>query len=71
VAIQLLIDEGVPSLGHRKACLDKSMEKVGLNIQPHASYDYCCVLDFKMQQRQGAIQYKTKKSLWQRIKDIF
>lgn len=47
ITIQLLIDEGVPSLGHRIICLDKSMEKVGLNIQPHAKYNNCCVLDFK------------------------
>ncbi len=47
ITIQLLIDEGVPSLGHRIICLDKSMEKVGVNIQPHAKYNNCCVLDFK------------------------
>ena len=47
IVLQLLIDEGVPSLGHRIICLDKSMEKVGVNIQLHAKYNNCCVLDFK------------------------
>ncbi|MFN6093274.1 MAG: hypothetical protein ACK44N_12720 [Bacteroidota bacterium] len=70
VAIQLLIDEGVPSLGHRKACLDKSMEKVGLNIQPHASYDYCCVLDFKGEETIYKSK-KTKRSLRSKLGDIF
>jgi len=55
IAIQLLVDEGVPSLGHRRICLDNSMYTIGVNIQSHAKYVHCCVLDFK---RQDVI-YKT------------
>ena len=47
IVIQLLVDAGVPSLGHRKICLDNSMCNIGINIQLHAKYEYCCVLDFK------------------------
>jgi hypothetical protein len=47
IVIQLIVDADVPSLGHRKICLDNSMYSIGVNIQPHAKYVHCCVLDFK------------------------
>ena len=47
IVIQLLVDAGVPSLGHRRICLDNSMNTIGVNIQSHAKYEHCCVLDFK------------------------
>jgi hypothetical protein len=47
VTLQLLIDQEVPSLGHRKICLDDEFVKVGVSIKPHSYYNYCCVLDFK------------------------
>ncbi|MCX2451315.1 CAP domain-containing protein [Pedobacter sp. PLR] len=44
----LLLDKGVPDLGHRKLILNKSAElnTVGLSIQPHPRYRYCAVIDF-------------------------
>jgi hypothetical protein len=42
----LLIDKGVPSLGHRKICLG-SYTELGVSIQPHKSYGVNTVLDFK------------------------
>lgn len=47
IAIQLLIDHDVPSLGHRKICLDASYDKVGVSINSHKIYNSCCVVDFK------------------------
>jgi len=47
VTLQLLIDQDVPSLGHRGICLDDEFSKVGVSIKPHSQYNYCCVLDFK------------------------
>ena len=47
VTLQLLIDQDVPSLGHRGICLDDEFAKVGISIKPHSYYNYCCVLDFK------------------------
>lgn len=47
IAINLLIDHDVPSLGHRKICLDDSYGKVGASIKPHRGYENCCVVDFK------------------------
>ena len=46
IALQLLIDSGVPSLGHRKICLDYSYTKVGVKVGKHFNYRFCCVLDF-------------------------
>ena len=45
-AVQLLIDEGVPSLGHRKNMLEPQYNSVGVSIQPHKSYNFNCVMDF-------------------------
>lgn len=42
----LLIDEGVPSLGHRTICLDEAYKKIGVSIQPHKEYGVNAVLDF-------------------------
>jgi hypothetical protein len=47
IAIQLLIDHDVPSLGHREICLDGEFDKVGASIQNHKIYHTCCVLNFK------------------------
>ena len=46
IVMQLLIDENVPSLGHRKNILDKKLAAIGVSIQPHKVYDYNCVMDF-------------------------
>jgi hypothetical protein len=46
VLLSLLIDEGVPSLGHRQICLS-SYKKLGVSIQPHIYYGHTAVLDFK------------------------
>jgi hypothetical protein len=47
ITLQLLIDQDVQSLGHRKICLDDEFAKIGVSIKPHSNYNYCCVLDFK------------------------
>ncbi|MBK8521980.1 MAG: hypothetical protein IPL54_14305 [Chitinophagaceae bacterium] len=45
IVLSLLIDEGIPSLGHRDICLS-SYTKVGVSIQPHKKYGTNAVLDF-------------------------
>jgi hypothetical protein len=42
----LLIDEGVPNLGHRIICLNANYQIVGVSIQPHTLYRVNAVLDF-------------------------
>lgn len=42
----LLIDEGVPNLGHRIICLDTQYTTIGVSIQSHIKYTTVAVLDF-------------------------
>ena len=46
IAMQLLIDHEVPSLGHRQACLDSELTKVGIGFSTHKKVSFCAVLDF-------------------------
>ena len=46
IAMQLLIDDDVPSLGHRIICLDNDYTKVGVSVQPHKKWDVVAVLNF-------------------------
>jgi hypothetical protein len=45
IVLSLLIDEGIPSLGHRDICLS-NYTKLGVSIQPHKRYSTNTVLDF-------------------------
>ena len=45
IVLSLLIDEGVPSLGHRYLCLN-TYTQVGVSIQPHKKYGTNTVIDF-------------------------
>jgi hypothetical protein len=46
IVLQLLIDRGVPSLGHRSICMG-SYDELGVSIQPHIGYGSNAVLDFR------------------------
>lgn len=46
IVAQLLVDNGVPSLGHREMCLSYAFSKVGVSCNTHKVYSHCCVLDF-------------------------
>lgn len=46
IVMQLLIDQGVPSLGHRRNILKPSYKYVGVSIKPHKKYRFNCVQDF-------------------------
>lgn len=46
IVLQLLIDEDVHSLGHRKICLDKRYKLVGVSVAKHRKTEICCVIDF-------------------------
>lgn len=45
IVLQLLIDHNVPSLGHRKNCLNKAYTKIGASVQNHLKWDTCAVID--------------------------
>lgn len=46
IAMQLLIDAEVPSLGHRMICLDKAYHKIGLSAGRHFTWKFCAVAEF-------------------------
>jgi len=46
IAMQLLVDHEVPSLGHRQACLDSKLTKVGIGFCKHKKASFIAVLDF-------------------------
>lgn len=45
VVLYLLIDDGVPDRGHRKAMLDPRYEQVGVGCSAHVRYRTVCVMD--------------------------
>lgn len=46
IVIDLLIDEGIANLGHRKAILSPNFNSVGISIQPHKKYEWNTVMEF-------------------------
>ena len=46
IVVQLLIDDGVRSRGHRKNIMAADFEYAGVAFGPHAAYGYVCVMDF-------------------------
>ncbi len=43
---QLIIDDGVPSRGHRTAIFDPGLTVAGVGCGPHKVYRFMCVVDF-------------------------
>ena len=46
IAMQLLIDHGVKSLGHRKISLSNEYSKIGVSVNTHSQWGICAVIDF-------------------------
>jgi len=46
VVLDLLIDEGIPDVGHRKNILNKNYNAIGVSRDTHPKYDYNFVMDF-------------------------
>jgi uncharacterized protein YkwD len=46
IVIALLIDDGVPSRGHRKNLFDSSFRFIGVAVGSHPVYRHMCVMDF-------------------------
>jgi uncharacterized protein YkwD len=45
IVLQLLIDDGVQSRGHRKILLNPNASKIGVGFGEHPKYKYMCTLD--------------------------
>ncbi len=50
IVLELLIDEGISSLGHRKNILNPDYNSIGVSIKNHKSYRHNCVMDFGRKQ---------------------
>jgi uncharacterized protein YkwD len=48
IVMQLLIDSGIESKGHRYNILDRDFTYMGVSIHTHTKYDFTCVQDFGM-----------------------
>jgi hypothetical protein len=46
IVVQLLIDDGVSSRGHRNNILNKNFRYAGSAISSHSSFTYLCVIDY-------------------------
>lgn len=47
ITLEMLIDNGVVKMGHRKNMLNPVLGFIGVSIQPHKSvYEYNCVMEF-------------------------
>jgi len=46
IVVQLLVDDGVSSRGHRNNILNKNFMRVGAAIGRHSRYSYLCVIDY-------------------------
>jgi hypothetical protein len=44
--MNLLIDDGIPDVGHRVNILEARINVVGISIQPHRNYTHNCVQVF-------------------------
>ena len=44
--MELLIDEGISNLGHRKNILNPEFNAIGVSIIPHKRYQFNCVMSF-------------------------
>ncbi len=45
IAMQLLIDHNVESLGHREICLNPELKFIGIKFNTHKKANFCAVLD--------------------------
>jgi uncharacterized protein YkwD len=46
IVLQLLIDDGIPSRGHRDNLMNAAFDCCGVAINTHPVYGYLCVMDF-------------------------
>ncbi|GAB6393202.1 MAG: CAP domain-containing protein [Treponematales bacterium] len=46
IVVQFLVDDGVPSRGHRANIMNGAFTQTGVSIQTHPQFRYCCVIDY-------------------------
>ena len=55
IVISLLVDDGVPTRGHRRNLLAKAFALVGVSVGLHPVYRHMCVMDFAGAYKEAAI----------------
>lgn len=46
MVVQLLVDDGVPSKGHRANIMNEAFSQTGVSVQTPPGFRYCCVIDY-------------------------
>ena len=46
IILQLIIDAGVPSRGHRTNIYNDQLKVTGIALGPHSAYTHSCTLDY-------------------------
>ena len=54
IVVQLLIDSGVPSRGHRNNILSPTFKRIGVATGSHKEYSYLCVMDFAVDYKESS-----------------
>jgi len=67
IVMQLLIDHGIESLGHRKNMLNPSYKGLGVAIRDHAGYRHCAVQDFSWTNDQLRAQAEADRKVAQAL----
>jgi uncharacterized protein YkwD len=53
IVFQMLVDDGVPSRGHRRSLMQSAFRFIGLAIRSHPKYDHLCVINFAGEYREN------------------
>ena len=67
VVLQLIIDDGVKTRGHRRNIYESNFDKVGVAAGPHQTYQHCCVIDFHGKAKESEVsfdKYQIDKDEW-------
>jgi hypothetical protein len=47
IVLQLLVDAGIQSLGHREICLDGAYTEIGISGNRHFEFEFCAVAELR------------------------
>ena len=67
IVLQLIIDDGVATRGHRKNIYENNFDKIGIASGLHQTYQHCCVIDFHGKAKENEVsfdKYQIDKDEW-------